>query len=144
LRGGVHGYAAQEITPIDTARVKKDRFRMETNYDIRKRSSFLNLFLASTFDVTNGLGRPAVHTDEYEISLGREVSLCRRVCRKLEKAIRRKEEKYGMTTEALVQHLKENPSAEANKDFQKWQKEIRELSSWQQKLREYEKVFHPR
>jgi hypothetical protein len=83
-----------------------------------------------------------VHTDEYEISLGREVSLCRRVCRKLEKAIRWKEEKYGMTTEALVQRLKENPSAEANNDFTKWRKEVRELSSWQKKLREYEMVFH--
>ena len=31
LRGGVHGYAAQEIPQIDTAGAKKDRFRMETN-----------------------------------------------------------------------------------------------------------------
>ena len=30
LRGGVHGYAAQTILQIDTARAKKDRFRMET------------------------------------------------------------------------------------------------------------------
>lgn len=83
-------------------------------------------------------------TDEYEISLGREVSLCRRVCRKLEKAIRRKEEKYGMTTEAFLQYLKENPSAEPNKDFQKWRKEVREWSSWQQKLREYEVFLYRR
>ena len=30
MRGGVQKYAAQEIPQIDTARGKKDRFRMET------------------------------------------------------------------------------------------------------------------
>jgi hypothetical protein len=29
LRGGVHRYAAQASLKIDTARAKKDRFRME-------------------------------------------------------------------------------------------------------------------
>jgi hypothetical protein len=31
LRGGVQEYGAQEIPQIDTARAKKNRFRMETN-----------------------------------------------------------------------------------------------------------------
>jgi hypothetical protein len=31
LRGGVLGYAAQASPLIDTARAKKDRFRMETD-----------------------------------------------------------------------------------------------------------------
>jgi hypothetical protein len=83
-----------------------------------------------------------LYTDEYEISLSREVSLCRRVCRKLQKTLRRREEKYGMTTEAFVQYLEENPLVEPNKDFQKWRKEIQELSSWQQRLEEYEKVYY--
>ncbi|KAF0216534.1 MAG: PAS/PAC sensor-containing diguanylate [Geobacteraceae bacterium] len=34
MRGGVHRYAAQARPQIDTARAKKDRFRMETKYDL--------------------------------------------------------------------------------------------------------------
>jgi hypothetical protein len=32
LHGSVQEYAAQEISQIDTAKVKKNRFRMETDY----------------------------------------------------------------------------------------------------------------
>jgi hypothetical protein len=82
-----------------------------------------------------------MHTDEYEISIGREIRLCRRVSERLRNSIRDKEKKYGMTTEAFLQFLEQSRSAVPDHDFQNWRKDHLELQSWQQKLKEYEKAF---
>ena len=82
-----------------------------------------------------------MHTDEFEISIGREIRLCRRVSERLRNSILDKEKKYGMTTEAFLQFLEQSRSAVQNRDFQSWRKDHLELQSWQQKLSEYEKAL---
>jgi hypothetical protein len=82
-----------------------------------------------------------MHTDEYEISIGREISLCRRISERLRNAIMDKEKKYGMTTEAFLQLQEQSQSAVQNRDFQSWRKDHLELKSWQQRLSEYEKAL---
>jgi hypothetical protein len=78
---------------------------------------------------------------EYLISLSREVSLCRTVCKQLQKAIQKKEGKYGMSTETFLEVPEESWEINQVKDFQRWRKDHRDLQSWQQKLRDYEKVY---
>ena len=59
LRGGVLEYAAQEIPQIDTARAKKDRFRMETrlgNPFIRFPAQILAQTFHPLFNFFDGVG----------------------------------------------------------------------------------------
>jgi hypothetical protein len=82
-----------------------------------------------------------MHTDEYEISLGREVSLCRRMIKRLRDALSEREKQYGMTTEAFFAVLEEGRSAGESRIFRSWQEDHKELQIWQQRLSDYEKVL---
>jgi hypothetical protein len=46
-----------------------------------------------------------MHTDEYEISIGREISLCGKLIRRLKRSIQKKEKKYGISTEDFLKAL---------------------------------------
>ncbi len=82
-----------------------------------------------------------MHTDEYEISVGREIVLCRNVVDKLIKSLREKEKRYGMSTEEFLSAFREGRFQESNRDFVSWAEDSRELENWTQKLREYEEAF---
>jgi hypothetical protein len=82
-----------------------------------------------------------MHTDEYEISIGREISLCRKVIKRLRNALNDREEQYGMTTEAFLLAPEPGRPAEQNRDLQSWYNDHEELQRWQQRLSEYEKAL---
>jgi len=46
-----------------------------------------------------------MHTDEYEISIGREISLCRKLIRRLKSSIQKREKRYGISTEGFLKGL---------------------------------------
>ncbi|MHB8067892.1 MAG: hypothetical protein ACYDIC_08340 [Desulfobaccales bacterium] len=81
-----------------------------------------------------------MHTDEYEISIGREIALCRRMVRQLKDSLERREEQCGMTTEAFLKALKEG-CLSAQHPIQSWNKEYQELQYWQKILTEYEEAL---
>jgi hypothetical protein len=78
-----------------------------------------------------------MHTDEYEISLGREITLCRNRVRKLKKSLESIEKQAGMTTAAFLQALAGASSAH-RPDLQSWSRDYQELQYWQKMLRDYE------
>jgi hypothetical protein len=78
-----------------------------------------------------------MHTDEYEISLGREIALCRKKVRHLQDALARSEKQCGLTTAAFLQTL-EAGSPPAPHPTQGWKQEYQELLYWQKMLTEYE------
>jgi hypothetical protein len=78
-----------------------------------------------------------MHTDEYEISLGREITLCRNRVRKLEKSLERLEKQCGLTTSALLEMLEAGDVPE-QPAFQSWSREYQALQYWQKMLSEYE------
>jgi hypothetical protein len=82
-----------------------------------------------------------MHTDEYEISVGREITLCRKVIVRLRNALRVREKRYGMATEEFLAASREGRFTEPDRDFLSWNEDARELQCWQQKLREYEDAF---
>ncbi|MBF0497766.1 MAG: hypothetical protein HQK58_14520 [Deltaproteobacteria bacterium] len=82
-----------------------------------------------------------MHTDEYEISIGREISLCRRVVKQLTKALDDREKKHGMTTEAFLLTPEQDGLAKQKRDFRKWRDDHEELQKWQKMLSEYERAF---
>jgi hypothetical protein len=77
-----------------------------------------------------------MHTDEYEISMGREITLCRKLIRRLKESIVKKEKKYGMTTEEFLKGVQKGSTAEG--DFRSWAKDHRDMQIWENRLNEYE------
>jgi hypothetical protein len=78
-----------------------------------------------------------MHTDEYEISIGREIAFCRRRVRQLKDALQRREKQCGMTTAAFLQALEGGCLSEQH-SMQGWKQEYQDLRYWQKTLTEYE------
>ena len=81
-----------------------------------------------------------MHTDEYEISIGREIAFCRKMVRQLKDSLERREKQCGMTTEAFLQALEEGCLSEQH-PIQSWNQEYQELQYWQKILTEYEEAL---
>jgi hypothetical protein len=81
-----------------------------------------------------------MHTDEYEISIGREIAFCRKRVRQLEDALHRREKQGGMTTEAFLKAMEKGCLSEGH-PVQKWSQEYQELQYWRKILTEYEKAL---
>jgi len=81
-----------------------------------------------------------MHTDEYEISIGREIALCRKMVRRLQDALARREKQCGMTTAAFLQSLEAGSRSEPQ-PMQGWSQEYQELRYWQKMLTEYEQAL---
>jgi hypothetical protein len=79
----------------------------------------------------------AMHTDEYEISIGREMALCRRMVRKLKDSLERREKHCGMTTAVFLQALEEGCLSEQH-SLESWKQEYQRLQYWQKMLAAYE------
>jgi hypothetical protein len=79
-----------------------------------------------------------VHTDEYEISIQREMILCRKAIKRLGNAINNRERRYGMKTETLLLVLEQGPPEEQNDDFLTWREDHLELQVWAKRLKDYE------
>ena len=74
-----------------------------------------------------------MNTDEYEISLAREITVCKNIIAKITKELSRLEAKHGMT--ALARSSPDIP------DRTRWLQEYETLRTWQQRLREYEEAL---
>jgi hypothetical protein len=81
-----------------------------------------------------------MHTDEYEISLGREITLCRKMVRQLKDALERREKQCCLTTEAFLQTIEAGCPSEQH-PIQNWKQEYQELRYWQKRLTEYEEAL---
>lgn len=81
-----------------------------------------------------------MHTDEYEISLGREIAFCRKRVRQLKDSLERREKQWGMTTAAFLQALEEGCLSEPH-PIEDWKQEYQDLRYWQKTLTEYQKVL---
>jgi hypothetical protein len=87
-----------------------------------------------------GTGAGVMHTDEYEISLGREIALCRKMVRRLKDSLDRREKQCGMTTAAFLQALEDGRLSEPH-PIQDWRQDYQDLQYWQKTLVEYQKVL---
>jgi hypothetical protein len=81
-----------------------------------------------------------MHTDEYEISLSREMALCRKRIRQLQESLDRREKQWGMTTAALLQAPEAGCRSEPHLAAE-WKREYQDLQYWQKTLTEYQKVL---
>jgi len=81
-----------------------------------------------------------MHTDEYEISLYRELGVCRKAIQELEKNLGRFENKYNLVTADFVERYT-NGELESNGDFALWNENHESLRRWTERGRQYETVL---
>jgi len=82
-----------------------------------------------------------VNTDEYEISIGREVRICRRLIKSLGKEIHGFESRYGMDTRSFLQGAGAGKFSADDDQLSNWRKAWLELEFWKNTLDEYETVL---
>lgn len=82
----------------------------------------------------------SMHTDEYEISLNREIGVCRSKVASAKKELARLEKEYGLGTEQFTEG-KTGAAAIPEKERARWREAAATLSVWSERLREYEELY---
>ncbi len=72
-----------------------------------------------------------MHTDEYEISLSRELHVCEKKIKKITQVLTGMETKYKMKTEVFAAELRSGNIAGQKEDFAVWIKEYEALKKWE-------------
>lgn len=72
-----------------------------------------------------------MHTDEYEISLSRELHVCEKKIKKIREVLSGMETKYRMKTEAFAVELGGGNIAGQREDFAVWIREYEALKKWE-------------
>jgi hypothetical protein len=82
-----------------------------------------------------------MHLDEYEISLFREVGVCKSHIRKYQGLLDKMEARYGMTTAVFRAQYDSRPCTANNHDFTVWFAASNAISTWATRQREYENAY---
>ena len=85
-----------------------------------------------------------MHTDEFEISLARELSVCKNTIQRIKKSLGLLERKHNKTTEAFMQELKGgtlNVHSEFQDDYEAWRNSYESLRRWQELEKQYEEAY---
>ena len=81
-----------------------------------------------------------MNTDEYQISLAREITVCENFIAKSAREIDRLEKQHNMTTAEFTRTAPEQSGVDsANR--RRWLQEYETLRTWQQRLRDYEEAL---
>lgn len=84
-----------------------------------------------------------MHTDEYEISLSREIKVCRNVIARVVRTLSMFEGRYGMSSREFAEEavLDRGPAMMDEADRLSWLEEIGALRTWEKRLSEYEEAL---
>ncbi len=86
-----------------------------------------------------------MHTDEYEISLSRELSVCRNTIKRIRKTLELLELKHRRTSEAFMDEVKTGRlriDPDLKEDYEAWQSSYESLQKWQELEKEYVEIFN--
>lgn len=82
-----------------------------------------------------------MHTDEYEISINRELNHCLHVVNTTRANLEQRTRRYGMGYEQAVMAVGENRLQISAKELARWQDDIEALPQWEQRLKEYREAL---
>jgi hypothetical protein len=82
-----------------------------------------------------------IQTDEYSISISREIAVCKNMINRQRKNLARFEKQYDISSEKMIidGSLKIEKSV---RDMNEWRNEYEGLLAWRQRLQEYEKAYN--
>jgi len=86
-----------------------------------------------------------MHTDEFEISLSRELKVCSNTIHRIKKSLSLMERKHNRTTEIFMEEYRSGKlSADTNnkEDYAAWWSSCESLKQWQDLERQYQEQFH--
>jgi hypothetical protein len=89
--------------------------------------------------------KPDMHTDEYEISLSRELGVCRNTIKRIKKTLELLEQKHHRTTEAFMDEVKTGKfkdDSDLREDFDAWQSSYESLKKWEELEKQYREMFN--
>ncbi len=82
-----------------------------------------------------------MHTDEYEISLSRELDVCTSYIREIERFLGRMEKKHNRRTEQAIADF-QSGAVDRDGELAAWAEQYASLERWQKRKNEYEALFH--
>lgn len=82
-----------------------------------------------------------MHTDEYEISLAREINVCKGVIKQTEKQLTRRQQRFGMDLPQAQKAAAAGLQAIDGKELVDWQEDVEALRQWQQRLEQYREAL---
>jgi hypothetical protein len=85
-----------------------------------------------------------MHTDDYEMSLDRELNVCKNTIHRIQKSLGILERKHNKTTEVFMQELLNNTLTghpEYKEDYDAWQSSYESLKRWEELERQYQEAF---
>jgi hypothetical protein len=85
-----------------------------------------------------------VHTEGYEISLSRDLSVCRSTIKRIHKTLELLEQKHNLTTEAFMEEvrtgrLREDP--DLKDDHEAWKSSCESLKKWEELEKQYVEMY---
>lgn len=81
-----------------------------------------------------------LQTDEYCISISREITVCKNMIDRQQEELSRFEEQYGLSTQQMLAGALPEGGGKAS-DMEEWRNGHEGLLAWQQRLREYEEAY---
>ncbi len=85
-----------------------------------------------------------MHTDEFEISLSRELKVCENTIRRIRKTLAMMEQKHHKPTEAFIEEYKSGRmpvDPDCRDDFTAWESSYEALTKWQDLERQYQEQY---
>ncbi|MGE5172874.1 MAG: hypothetical protein ACM3MD_03500 [Betaproteobacteria bacterium] len=85
-----------------------------------------------------------MHTDEFEISLSRELKVCRNTIQRIKKTLSMMEQKHHKTTEAFIEEYQNGKllvDSGCKDDYRAWAASYGSLKEWQSLERQYQEQY---
>jgi hypothetical protein len=82
-----------------------------------------------------------MHTDEYEISIAREINVCRKMATKTQKRLRQRQMRFGMECQQAMIEAGRGRLGIEERELLNWQEDLEALPLWEQRLKEYEEAL---
>jgi len=82
-----------------------------------------------------------MHTDEYEISLSRELAVCKSSIKKIKEFFAIMERKHNKTTTQFVEEYDSGKLAGSRDEYEPWRNNYESLKRWEELERQYEEAF---
>ncbi len=85
-----------------------------------------------------------MNTDEYEISLSRELAVCKNTIQRIKKTLLLLEQKHNKKTEEFIEELrraKEGHAAYSEDDREAWKSSYESLNRWEELQRQYQEAY---
>ena len=81
-----------------------------------------------------------MHTDEYGISLLREVNICNKKLKEIRLFLSMMEEKYKINSDVFIEEY-ESTARKDNKDFAAWKENYEALKTWTHLKEQYDEIY---